>query len=63
MFTQFTQFFRLPQHGVSVSSELFAGLSTFMTMAFIVAVNPAILSDAGIDFGAAFVPTIFATIV
>ena len=63
MFTQFTQFFRLPQHGVSVSSELFAGLSTFMTMAFIVAVNPAILSDAGIDFGAAFVATIFATIV
>lgn len=63
MFTQLTQFFRLPQHGVSVSSELFAGLSTFMTMAFIVAVNPAILSDAGIDFGAAFVATIFATIV
>ena len=56
-----SQFFKLQQHGVSVRSELFAGLSTFLTMAFIIAVNPAILSDAGIDFGAAFVATIFAT--
>ena len=56
-----SQFFKLQQHGVSIRSELFAGLSTFLTMAFIIAVNPAILSDAGIDFGAAFVATIFAT--
>ena len=56
-----SQFFKLQQNGVSVRSELFAGLSTFLTMAFIIAVNPAILSDAGIDFGAAFVATIFAT--
>ena len=56
-----SKFFRLQQHGVSVRSELFAGLSTFLTMAFIIAVNPAILSDSGIDFGAAFVATIFAT--
>ena len=57
-----SQFFRLNAHGVTVRSELFAGLSTFLTMAFIIAVNPAILSDAGIDFGAAFVATILATI-
>ncbi len=56
-----SQFFKLQQHGVSIRSEMFAGLSTFLTMAFIIAVNPAILSDAGIDFGAAFVATIFAT--
>ena len=56
-----SKFFKLQQHGVSIRSELFAGLSTFLTMAFIIAVNPAILSDAGIDFGAAFVATIFAT--
>tara|TARA_B100001057_G_scaffold62155_1_gene55607 strand:+ start:770 stop:2065 length:1296 start_codon:yes stop_codon:yes gene_type:complete len=56
-----SKFFRLQQHGVSVRSELFAGLSTFLTMAFIIAVNPSILSDSGIDFGAAFVATIFAT--
>ena len=50
-----SQFFKLQQNGVSIRSELFAGLSTFLTMAFIIAVYPAILSDAGIDFGAAFV--------
>ena len=57
-----SQFFKLNEHGVTVRSELFAGLSTFLTMAFIIAVNPAILSDAGIEFGAAFVATILATI-
>ena len=57
-----SQFFRLNEHCVTVRSELFAGLSTFLTMAFIIAVNPAILSDAGIEFGAAFVATILATI-
>ena len=56
-----SKFFRLQQHGVSIRSELFAGLSTFLTMAFIIAVNPAILSDAGVDFGAAFVATVLAT--
>ena len=57
-----SQFFKLNAHGVTVRSEVFAGFSTFLTMAFIIAVNPAILSDAGIDFGAAFVATILATI-
>ena len=37
------------------------GLSTFFTLSFVVAVNPAILSDAGIDFTAGFVATIFAS--
>ena len=57
-----SQFFKLGEHGVTARSEVFAGVSTFLTMAFIIAVNPAILSDAGIDFGAAFVATILATI-
>ena len=57
-----SQFFKLNAHGGTVRSEVFAGFSTFLTMAFIIAVNPAILSDAGIDFGAAFVATILATI-
>ena len=56
-----SSFFRLKEHEVSLRSELFAGLSTFLTMAFIIAVNPAILSDAGIPFEAAFVATILAT--
>lgn len=38
--------------GSSVRTELLAGLATFLTMAYIIVVNPAILSDAGMDFGA-----------
>lgn len=46
--------------GSSVRTELLAGLATFLTMAYIIVVNPAILSDAGMDFGAVFVATILA---
>lgn len=57
------KFFDITGKGSSIRTEVQAGLSTFLTMAFIVAVNPAILSDAGIDFAAAFAATIFATII
>ncbi|MEL0324380.1 MAG: NCS2 family permease, partial [Rhodospirillales bacterium] len=43
--------FALRQHGVTLRSEVIAGLTTFLTMAYITFVNPAILSDAGMDFG------------
>ena len=46
--------------GSSVKTELLAGLATFLTMAYIIVVNPGILSDAGMDFGAVFVATILA---
>ncbi|MGC6517765.1 MAG: NCS2 family permease [Candidatus Puniceispirillaceae bacterium] len=55
--------FRLKENGTSVRTEMIAGLSTFLTMSFIIAVNPGILSDSGIDFAAAFVATIIATVV
>ena len=55
--------FRLSEHKTTVRREVVAGLSTFLTMSFIIAVNPAILSDSGIDFAAAFVATIIATVV
>ena len=54
--------FRLTEHGTTPVTEILAGASTFLTMAFIIAVNPAILSDAGMDFGAAFIATILATV-
>ena len=38
--------FRLREHGVTVRTELLAGLTTYLTMAYIVVVNPAILGDA-----------------
>ena len=41
--------FKLSKHGTNVKTELIAGLTTFMTMAYILAVNPNILGDAGMD--------------
>jgi adenine/guanine/hypoxanthine permease len=52
--------FALQEHGTTVRTELLAGLTTFMTMAYIIFVNPAILADAGMDRGAVFVATCLA---
>ncbi len=52
------RFFQLRQHGTNVRTEILAGLTTFMTMAYILVVNPAILGiDGGMDLGAVFVAT------
>ncbi len=50
-------YFGLTAHGSSIAQEVNAGLSTFLAMAYITVVNPLILSDAGMDFGAVFVAT------
>ena len=49
--------FRLSEHHTSIRTELLAGLTTFLTMCYIVIVNPLILSNTGMDFGAVFVAT------
>jgi len=49
--------FDLTRHGSTVNTELLAGLTTFLTMAYIVFVNPSILGDAGMPKGAVFVAT------
>lgn len=54
------RFFRLSEHGTDVRTELVAGLTTFLAMAYIVVVNPGILSEAGMDAGAVFVATCLA---
>ncbi|MFG1433064.1 NCS2 family permease [Xanthobacter sp. V2C-8] len=54
------RFFRLKENGTSVSVEVTAGLTTFLTMSYIIVVNPQILAAAGIDQGAAFVATCLA---
>ena len=46
--------FHLKENGTTVRRECFAGLTTFVTMAYILAVNPAILGAAGMDRGAVF---------
>lgn len=51
------RYFGLAALGTSVRTELVAGLTTFMTMAYILAVNPAILGDAGMDRAALFTAT------
>ncbi|ONG58157.1 guanine permease [Pseudoroseomonas deserti] len=51
------RYFGLAALGSSPRREGLAGLATFMTMAYIIVVNPAMMSDAGIDAGAAFVAT------
>ena len=53
----FESFFKLAARGTSVRTEALAGVTTFLTMAYITFVNPAILSEAGMDFGAVFVAT------
>ena len=49
--------FKLREHGTNIKTEFLAGVTTFMTMAYILAVNPLILSAAGMDSGAVFVAT------
>jgi AGZA family xanthine/uracil permease-like MFS transporter len=49
--------FKLSEHKTDVRTEVFAGLTTFMTMAYIIFVNPDLLSIAGMDFGAVLVAT------
>lgn len=49
--------FQLKSHGTTIRTELIAGATTFLTMAYITVVNPGVLADAGIDPGAAFVAT------
>lgn len=58
--TTLETWFGLAAAGTNVRTELRAGLATFLTMAYIMFVNPAILSQAGVDFGAAFVATCLA---
>lgn len=56
------KFFGISQRGSTVGTEVRAGLTTFATMAYILVVNPSILSDAGLDFGAVFVATALASV-
>ncbi|NLL62299.1 MAG: NCS2 family permease [Candidatus Atribacteria bacterium] len=54
--------FQLTKHGTDVKTEIIAGLTTFMTMSYIIFVNPSILSDAGMPWNGVFIATIIGTI-
>ena len=55
------KFFRLQENNTTIRTELVAGITTFMTMSYIIFVNPSILSETGMDFGAVMVATIVAS--
>ncbi len=52
--------FKLGENGTNVKTEVVAGMTTFLTMAYIIFVNPAILSSTGMDHGSVFVATCLA---
>ena len=54
------QYFKLSEHGSNVRTEVIAGITTFLTMAYIIFVNPQILATTGMDSGAVFVATCLA---
>jgi AGZA family xanthine/uracil permease-like MFS transporter len=55
--------FKLRQNGTTVRTEILAGATTFMTMAYILAVNPNILSSAGMDRDAVFTATALSSVI
>ena len=56
------RFFNLKEMGTSITTELLAGLTTFLTMAYVLVVNPNILSITGMDWGAVFTATALSSI-
>ncbi len=59
----FEKAFKLKKHGTDTKTEIMAGITTFMTMSYILAVNPQILSESGMDYGAVFTGTIIASVI
>ena len=55
------RYFKLREHGTDVRTELLAGVTTFVTMAYIIFVNPQMMASAGMDAGASFVATCLAS--
>ncbi|WP_205685265.1 NCS2 family permease [Peribacillus acanthi] len=56
------RYFQLKEFGTTVKTEVLAGITTFLTMVYIVIVNPAILSSAGVPFEQVFMATIIAAV-
>lgn len=54
------RYFKLQENATSVRTELIAGVSTFLTMSYIIFINPTILAQTGMDYGAVFVATCLA---
>ena len=59
----FEKMFRLKENGTDVKTEVMAGITTFVTMAYILAVNPNVLSEAGMDSTAVLLATCLASFI
>ncbi|MBZ9538383.1 NCS2 family permease [Modicisalibacter tunisiensis] len=57
---QLNNYFKLDEHDTTIRREVIGGITTFLTMAYIIFVNPSVLSQAGMDQGAVFVATCLA---
>jgi len=57
------KFFKLKENGTKFSTEVIAGITTFFAMAYIIVVNPQMLSQTGIPYGAVFLATIIASVI
>lgn len=55
--------FKLKQNGTTIGKEVMAGLTTFFAMAYIIAINPKVLSESGMEWGAVFLATIISAVV
>ena len=55
--------FKLKENKTDVKTEVFAGITTFMTMGYILAVNPSILADAGMDWGGVFTASALSAVI
>lgn len=58
-----SKYFKLQENNTTIRTEILAGITTFMTMAYILAVNPDILSATGMDKGAVFTATVLASLI
>ena len=54
---------KLKENGTTVGTEVVAGITTFFAMAYIIVVNPSILSQSGMEWGAVFLATIIASVI
>ena len=63
MESSFEKYFHLKERNTSIRTEIVAGLTTFVTVAYVLAVNPAVLSQAGMNSGAVFTATVLTTAV
>lgn len=57
------KFFKLKKYGTTVGTEIIAGITTFFAMSYIIIVNPNMLAESGMEWGAVFLATIIASIV